>query len=195
MESVFQAVRTEANNPAWASYDAIHQARKLINVNTGEYEFEVRGAPVELMRYDDFKNWADWCNDKDLKVNIEINQSGELLDVVNKDIASVGRGAVIQFGTKFGCIFSHKSQPVQMFGMGNIISGTFKEEFLKQSDRANAVEVTFNNEDLDYQRDSLTVYSDTYDTDYQEKKTTLTMNGRNRLSEKVSTNWNVINGR
>ena len=64
-----------------------------------------------------------------------------------------------------------------MFGMGNIISGTFKEEFLKQSDRANAVEVTFNNEDLDYQRDSLTVYSDTYDTDYQEKKTTLTMNG------------------
>ena len=166
-----------SNNPAWASYDAIHQARKLINVNTKQYEFEVRGAPVELMRYDDFKNWADWCDQKDFKVNIEINQSGELLDIVNKDIANVGHGAVIQFGTKFGCIFSHKAQPVQMFGMGNIISGTFKEEFLKQSDRANAVEVTFTNADIDYQRDSLTVYSDTYDTDYQEKKTTLTMNG------------------
>ena len=68
---------------------------------------------------------------------------------------------VVQFGTKFGCIFAHKQQAVQMFNMGNIIENTFSEEFLPKNDRANCVEVTFTNKDKEYERDVVTIYGDT----------------------------------
>lgn len=166
-----------ANNPAWACYDLLHQARKLRNVNTNKDVFEVRGVPASRMRYADFNAWASWCNTMKLYVNIEINTTGEVLDVVNQRIAPIGRGMVVRFGTRYGCIYDHAQQPVQMFGMGNIIEGSFTEEFLKVSDRANCVEVTYTNAAADYQRDVLTIYGDTYNTDGYAKTAQLTMDG------------------
>ena len=80
-------VKKRADNPAWASYDLLHQARRLKNINTGNWEYEVRGAPADRIRYSDFAAWANWCNEKDLTVNIEINTSGEVLEVINQRIA------------------------------------------------------------------------------------------------------------
>lgn len=172
-------VQKSANNPAWASYGLLHQARQLLNINTGATVMEVRGVPAERMRYGDFAAWAEWCDRTgyQLRVNIEINVSGEMLDVVNQKIAPIGRGMVVRFGTKYGCIYDHVQDPVQMFGMGNIIAGSFSEEFLKISDRANCVEITFTNKDADYERDILTVYGDTYDSDGYAKTAQLTMDG------------------
>lgn len=166
-----------ADNPAWACYDFIHQARKLENTHTKAMEIEVRGAAKELLRYDDFAEWAAWCVEKNYKVNIEINTSGEVLEMVNQKIAPIGHGLVVRFGTKFGCIYDHVQTPVQMFGMGNIKQGTFNEEFLKISDRANCVEITFTNKDAGYERDVLTIYGDTYDTDGYVKTAQMTLDG------------------
>ena len=58
-------VKKRADNPAWASYDLLHQARRLKNINTGNWEYEVRGAPADRIRYSDFAAWANWCNEKD----------------------------------------------------------------------------------------------------------------------------------
>ena len=170
-------VKKRADNPAWASYDLLHQARRLKNINTGNWEYEVRGAPADRIRYSDFAAWANWCNEKDLTVNIEINTSGEVLEVINQRIAPIGRGMVVRFGTRYGCIYDHVQQPVQMFNMGNILAGSFSEEFLKVADRANCVEVTFTNADADYQRDVLTIYGSTFDSDGYAKTAQLTMDG------------------
>lgn len=172
-----------ANNPAWACYDLLHQCRYLKNVRTGRYEYEVRGVPANLMRYDDFAQWAAYCDSKHYNVNIEIVGAGEMLDVANERIAPIGHGMVVRFGTKYGCIFAHPQQAVQMFGMGNIIEGSFHEEFLKLSDRANCVEITFTNEAADYQRDVITVYSETYDTDPYQKSAQVTMDGCTKYSQ------------
>lgn len=172
-----------ANNPAWACYDLLHQCRYLKNVKTGLYEYEVRGVPANLMRYDDFAQWAAYCDNQHYNVNIEIVGAGEMLDVANERIAPIGHGMVVRFGTKYGCIFAHPQQAVQMFGMGNIIAGSFHEEFLKLSDRANCVEVTFTNEAADYQRDVITVYSETYDTDPYQKSAQVTMDGCTKYSQ------------
>lgn len=172
-----------ANNPAWACYDLLHQCRYLKNVKTGRYEYEVRGVPANLMRYDDFAQWAAYCDSKHFNVNIEIVGAGEMLDVANERIAPIGHGMVVRFGTKYGCIFAHPQQAVQMFGMGNIIAGSFHEEFLKLSDRANCVEVTFTNEAADYQRDVITVYGETYDTDPYQKSAQVTMDGCTKYSQ------------
>ena len=170
-------VEKPANNPAWACYDLLHQARRLKNIRTNQYEFEVRGAAKEIMRYEDFLAWANFCTAKELYVNIEINGSGEVLEVANNRIAPIGRGMVVRFGTRYGCIFDHVQAPVQMFGMGNIVSGTFQEEFLKVADRANCVEITFTNKDAEYERDVLTIYGDTFDTDGYAKTAQMTFDG------------------
>jgi len=166
-----------ANNPAWACYDLLHQARELKNVNTDEMEIEVRGAAKELMRYDDFAEWAAWCDEKEYFVNIEINTVGELLEIANQKIAPIGHGLVVRFGTRYGCIYNHVQTPVQMFGMGNIIEGSFSEDFLKVSDRANCVEITFNNKDAGYEREVITIYGDTYDSDGYAKTAQMTFDG------------------
>ena len=170
-------VKKRTNNPAWACYDMLHQARLLKNINTGTMQYEVRGVPADRIRYADFAAWAAWCDQKDLEVNIEINTSGEVLEVINQRIAPVGRGMVVRFGTRYGCIYDHVQQPVQMFNMGNILAGTFSEEFLKVADRANCVEVTFTNADAGYQRDVLTIYGSTFDSDGYAKTAQLTMDG------------------
>lgn len=170
-------VKKRADNPAWACYDMLHQARYLKNINTNTMQYEVRGVPADRIRYSDFAAWANWCNEKELTINIEINTSGEVLEVINQRMAPVGRGMVVRFGTKYGCIYDHVQQPVQMFNMGNILAGSFSEEFLKVADRANCVEVTFTNADADYQRDVLTIYGSTFDSDGYAKTAQLTMDG------------------
>ena len=168
----------DANNPAWACYDIIHQCRRLKNVNTNSYQYEVRGAPKELMRYDDFSAWAKYCDQLQYYVNIEIISAGELLDVINSKVAPTGHGRVLRFGTKYGCIYAHRHTPVvQMFGMGNIVAGSFREEFMKVADRANCVEVTYTNRDNDYERDVITVYGETYNSDGYAKPAQITMDG------------------
>jgi len=166
-----------SRNPAWASYDVLHQCRKLKNIHTNQFVFDVRGVAAKRILYDQFREWADFCDAKRLYVNIEIVNAGEMLDVINENIANVGRGQVLRFGTRYGCTWDCVRQPVQMFGMGNIVEGTFKEEFLQTSDRANCVELTYMDAANDFSRETITIYSDTYDTDAQERTAQAEFNG------------------
>ncbi|MBQ0066790.1 MAG: hypothetical protein KBS60_01190 [Phascolarctobacterium sp.] len=166
-----------ANNPAWAAYDMLHQAQKVMNINTGKYEFVFRGVDKNHILYDQFKEWGDWCEDMDLHINLEICETGEMLDLINSKIACIGRGLVIRFGTRYGAKWSHAQNPVQMFGMGNIVKDTFEESFLSIDDRANAVEITFTDAERDYQRRTITVFGENYNTDATEKVAQATYDG------------------
>lgn len=166
-----------ADNPAWACYDLLHQASRLKNVNTNQYEFDVRGVPAHSIIYDQFNEWAGFCEDKRYYVNIELTAIDEMLNTINDNVASIGHGMCIRFGTKYGCVWYCKKQPVQMFGMGNIISGTFKEDFLETTSRANCVEITYTDADHDYNREVITIYGDNYDSDATENATQVTFNG------------------
>ena len=167
-----------ADNPAWAAYDFLHGCRQLADINTGAMVFDVRGVPAELMLYDQFKAWAENCDTMNLKINLEVTSAGDCWELVNKDIAPVGRGKIVRYGTKFGCYYDHSSQPVQLFNMGNIKAGSFQLQYLGTQDRANAVELTFNNAAKDYERDTITIYGDDYDTaDIVQNPTQIQMNG------------------
>lgn len=167
-----------ANNPAWAAYDFIHGAKRLYNINTESYEFVYDGVPKELMLYDQFEAWANNCDAMNLKINIEIVSVSDFWSIVNQDIAPIGRGLVVQFGTKFGCIYDHASQPVQLFNMGNIIQGSFELSYLGTEDRADVVEVTYFDADNDYEKSVITIYADDYDDlDIPNQPTQLTYNG------------------
>ena len=167
-----------ANNPAWAAYDFIHGADRLKDVNTGAYVFDYKGVPKELMLYDQFKAWADNCDRLNLKINLEVTTLKDFWTIVNQDIAPVGRGMVVQFGTKYGCIYDHKSQPVQLFTMGNIIQGSFSLSYLSTDERADSIELTYVDAEKDYEKTTLTIYADDYDSlDIPNQPTQLAMHG------------------
>lgn len=171
-------VEKPANNPAWAAYDFVHGAKRLYNINTESYEFVYDGVPKELMLYDQFEAWANNCDAMNLKINIEIVSVSDFWSIVNQDIAPVGRGLVVQFGTKFGCIYDHASQPVQLFNMGNIIQGSFELSYLGKEDRADVVEITYFDAANDYEKSVITIYADDYDdVDIPNQPTQLAYNG------------------
>jgi predicted phage tail protein len=177
-----------ANNPAWAAYDYIHECRKIKNIHIGQYEYVVRGADKRLMLYDQFKAWADFCTEKKLYINWADDSEGRIMSKVNQKIAPIGRGYVLWFGTKCGCIFDCVKEPVQLFGMGNIISGTFQEDFLQTSDRANCIELTYTDADNDYNRQTIMVYGDGYDdSDATQKTTSVTYDGITSYEQAVRT--------
>ena len=164
-------VQMPADNPAWAAYDLIHRCKQLRDVRTGEDVFSATGAPYDRIIYREFAEWAEFCESKKLKLNLFIDTAADLWSKLQY-IEEVGRGKTTLKGTRFGCICDKPSQAVQMFTMGNILSGSFSEDFLPMRDRANAVEITFNNAARDYERDTLIVYADDYDTSQEVKNPT-----------------------
>ena len=167
-----------ANNPAWAAYDFIHGAERLMDINNHVYVYEYKGVPKELMLYDQFKQWADNCDRLNLKINLEVTTLKDFWTIVNQDIAPVGRGMVVQFGTKFGCIYDHATQPVQLFTMGNIVQGSFSLSYLSTDERADSIELTYVDAEKEYEKTTLTIYSDDYDTiDIPNQPTQIAMHG------------------
>lgn len=152
-----------ATNPAWACYDLIHYARRLYNINAGVYQFVVRGDAASRMIYNDFVTWAAYCDARGLTVNLLIEKADDLWGALAQ-IEGIGRGKCLKFGTRWGAICDAPSDPVQLFSVGNIIKDSFTEEYVSLQDRANAVEVTYCNAAKNYEKDTLTVYDEDYDT-------------------------------
>ena len=157
-----QYEQKNANNPAWACYDLIHRCKYLKNTNTGLYEYVVKGVKAERIDYQSIADWAAYCDERELYFNGIIYQTSNMWDAL-KPIEAAGRGKALLRGTRYSCTCDAPSQPVQMFNVANIALDSFKEEFLGQSDRANALEITFYNIDKDYQEDMIVVYGDDYD--------------------------------
>lgn len=128
-----------ANNPAWVAYsmhtDTMYGA----------------GEPYSRMIYSEFKTWADYCDAHDpvIEIGIYFDMGGSFEDQLAK-VETIGRARVVQRGTKFGVIIDRPSSMKQMFGMGNIIAGTFKEFFISAANRASVVETTYWDADKDY---------------------------------------------
>jgi len=157
-----------ATNPAWICYDLIHRARYLEDPRTSTSSYVVRGDPHARIDYSAFEAWAAYCDEvvdgmKRCEANIHLDAAASLWDQLQK-VAQIGRGMVVLRGTQFSCVFDGQvSTPVQMFTVGNILEDSLNGEYLTSRDRANAIEISFNNADKDYQRDVVMVYGDDYD--------------------------------
>lgn len=150
----------EADNPAWAAYDILHQCRKLTAVD-GTTAYVVNGIPYDNIDYYAFKAWADMCESNKLYFNYLYDSAMKLYDALTYP-CRVGYGAIVLVGTKVSCIYDCASDPVQLFTVANIKKDSFSNEYQSTDDRANCIEVSFMNKDKNYERDVLAVYSDSY---------------------------------
>jgi hypothetical protein len=141
-----------ADNPAMAAYYLLNRA--------GE------GVAASRIDYQAFVDWSTRCQERGYKVNLYIDSTGSLrraLDMVSLN----GRASVVQMGSKFTCLVDlPEGTPVQrfLFTMGNIAADSFTEEWMPVGDRANAVEVTYFDAELDYTRQTVEIYSSDFDT-------------------------------
>lgn len=130
------------------------------------------GVEYSLIDSTKFNEWQTFCTTKGYEFNgyfDSINSIRKILDLVS----TCGRARVEQFGSKFSVIADiPNATPVQgfMFGMGNILKDSFKEEFLPVTNRANVIEITYHDKDNDYERTVIEVSNDTYDNVKEENR-------------------------
>lgn len=142
----------DSGNPAWACYDLLTNPMYGAGVD-----------PTQIILAD-FEAWATFCDSKSLRANIYFDVSGNVFDICNQ-ISVLGYGSVVPRGTSIGCVFEDTSAMVYTFGMGNIIEGTFNMYYVDRQNRANVVEVTYFDEDLEYDRRILLVRNGAVEND------------------------------
>lgn len=162
-----------ANNPAWATYDA------LVNADYG-------GAVApERMALEDFDRWAAFCDEHDLRCTL-IYEDAMGLPAALAHLGHAGRGRVVQRGTQFGCQFDGPDLPVYTFNVGNIVADTFSEDYLAMKDRANVIEVTFWDETRRWQRTAVEVRGPGWaGDDGEERKMSMTLYAVTRREQAV----------
>jgi len=159
-------IQKPANNPAWACYDIIHGCYRLYNINTSAYEYVIKRIAANRILYADFKQWADFCDEYEITCAYFVNETQTLWDSLSP-LETIGRGKVLPFGTHLGVLANFPGDVVQKFNYSNIIAESFQGEFVGQSDRANALEVSFLDADREFKRH----YFPAYGTDYNEAET------------------------
>lgn len=142
-----------AANPAWAAYDIIHN---------DEYGGAV---PYNRIIYEKFAEWAAWCDEKGYTCNIYFDTMKNLRKALDT-VCTLGRGNVLQIGSKFTCIYDGDTLPSQrfLFTMGNIVRDSFGEEWLPMDDRANQIEVVYYDAELNYTKQTVVLEQEGFDS-------------------------------
>lgn len=176
-----------ADNPAWASYDVLHDS------NYGG------GVDYSKIIYADYLKWANNCDlhytsvgvasPVSFKCNYYVDAGTSVRKILN-DLGVLGRGNTVQMGSYFTCFVDKlESLPAQsfLFNMGNIEAKSFSIEYMEMESRANAVDVTFWDKDNNYDQKTLEIHASDFDATTTEiKKTQITLRGCTTRAEALA---------
>lgn len=126
-----------ASNPAWMAYDMARHPRYGA------------GFALERLILADFENAADWCVQKGITGAFYLDSAMDVQSFWDH-CGLFGRFRVVQKGTRFGTIVDRPcAMPDQGFLVtaSNTLSGSFGIEYTESKDRADAVEVTYFDDD------------------------------------------------
>ncbi len=132
-------VNSHSSNPAWIALDALTHRRYG------------GGSPVARFDILKWREWAKFCETKALEFNGVFDQAGTVWDAT-QTIFRVGRAQLVPSGTRFTVAIEKPEDPVMMFSVANMAEGSFKINWLPMTDRANEVELTFQDKDDNYRQ-------------------------------------------
>lgn len=161
-----------SNNPAWVCYDVLTQP--VINDSNNIIRYD--GIDPSRLDTTSFYTWAQFCDElvnngeggteKRFTFNGTFDTSLKLWEAALQ-IAAMSRALLVWNGIGISVIIDKAvtlpDDAVQLFTMSNILQDSFKETFLSLEDRAGEIEVSYNNQDMNYERDVLNVYSSALD--------------------------------
>ena len=142
-----QFVRKTTDNPAWISYDIL------------THERYGAGISQDLIRIERFKDWGRWCQSQKLKFNGVLDTSSNAFEIL-EPITRLGHAKLFTVGTRVSVSIERKDYPVMLFGQANIIKGSFSINWMSVSERANEVEVTYYDENNNYEASVVKVYDE-----------------------------------
>lgn len=136
-----------STNPAWIWWDMATNP--------------IYGAALDPSRIDldSVIAWANYCDSAGLAWKGPLDQIQNFWDA-SALVFRVGHAQVIQVGTRFYIATEAPADPVMMFGMGNIVQGSFSLNWLGLKDRATEIDVTYFDE-TDYNKAKTVKVQDT----------------------------------
>jgi predicted phage tail protein len=178
---------TYSNNPAWVCYDILTQPVVDNSRNIVRWD----GIDPSRIVVDDFRSWADWCDtlitvtgtstqEKRMTFNGIYDTEMNMWEAAWK-VCEIARGCLVWRGTNLSVLIDKEEDPVQLFTVGNIGSGSFRETFLSMEDRASEIEVDFQNSAEDYERDKQVIINTNIDN--PSNKVSLQLLGVTKASE------------
>lgn len=119
-----------SNNPAWITRDIITNRRYAAGMSPDRIDMS------------SWLEWARWCDKNKLTFNGVFDSSMNLWDALAV-VFRAGRAMLIAEGTRFSVAIEREEQPSMLFGEGNIIEGTYSEQWVPMKDRANEIEAQY----------------------------------------------------
>lgn len=175
-----------SNNPAWICYDILTQPVIKDDNSIDRYE----GIDPSRLDTAAFYAWASWCDTlvPDGKGGTEkrftfngVFDSEKTMWESAWDVCQQGRAALVWRGRNITIVIDKAETPVQLFSVGNIKNGSFKETFLSLDDRASELEIDFTNNEKGYERDRISVFNSGLNR--PSNKTSIQMIGCTKASE------------
>lgn len=126
--NVFENITS--NNPAWIVLDAMTSLRYGAGMSESRFDMPM------------FKEWAKYCTQNNLTFDGVIDSVLNVWDAM-QPVLRCGHAQIVNVGTRYTVVIERASSPTMMFSVANIISGSFKQNWLPLTDRANEIEVTY----------------------------------------------------
>ena len=87
------------------------------------------GMTDDKIDIDKIKEWAVFCDENDIFIDIVFSDNITEFEILEK-IANIGRGSVSYYNGLLSVVYEDSQQvPVGLYGMGNIIEGTFTADY------------------------------------------------------------------
>lgn len=140
MLGVFQNLYSA--NPAWVAFDA------LTNTRYGG------GAPYGRFDLARWKEWADYCTTAGLEFHGSFDTNQSAWDAI-QNIMRCGHAQIVPLGTKYSVAIERPEDYVMLFSVANMQEGSFKINWLPIAERANEIELTYQDRALDYKQQTI----------------------------------------
>ena len=146
------------NGSAWVTAATCNPAWLMLAVMRGGYRDSRRtwgcGLADARINLANLIEYGAWCDANTLSFDGVIDQRMNCLDLLNA-IARCGRGSTSLASGQYGVVWDAAAQPVvQMFGLGNILSGTFSVKWVSEK-LGDEIVMNYWNKDKDWQQDTV----------------------------------------
>ena len=112
---------------------------------------------LEMAKYCEEKvSDGDGGYEKRFRLDVVIDSSTKAIDLISQ-LSATFRCFVFYSGGAVKLKIDKAESPVQMFGMGNIVSESFTQSWKSIKDIPNVIEIQFMNEDLNYKQEVISV--------------------------------------
>jgi len=136
-----------SDNPAWVAFDALTHTRYGA------------GIPESRFDMDRWKEWGEYCRTQGLTFRGVFDQRDNIWDQL-QHVYRAGHARPVNIGTKYSVAVEKPTSPSMMFTVGNIIKGSFSQQWLGSGSIANEIEVSYFDEEDRNKKRTIKVYDD-----------------------------------